>query len=154
MKLNIGETYEGYKVILTCEQELYGIALVKKEGKNESDFGVIGYCTGLRKNNISFFYKGMTEDEAKMDFFERSPLFLSKYDIYEDIRDELLKNEAENQIAVYVYGVKEISYEQAKKLQKMFDVDKVISSYKQYNKSDDWKHCLDRYVKENNIKLK
>ena len=79
---------------------------------------------------------------------------MSKYDIYEDIRNELLKTEAENQIAVYVYGVEDVTYEQAKELQKMFNVDEVIKNYKQYNRSDDWKFCLDRYVKENNIKLK
>ena len=154
MNLKIGDKFDGYEVILTCEQELYGIALARKNAGDDVFYGVIGYCSGINKNNISFFYKGMNEDQAKMDFFERSPLFLSKYDIYENVRDELLREEAENQVSVYMYGIKDISYKQAKEMQKLFDIDKLVGKYKQYNKSDDWKHCIERYVKENDINVK
>lgn len=150
MKMKTGDKFDKYDVVVVCEMELFGLALVRKE----DEWGVIGYCTGIKKNNISFFYKGMTENEAKMDFLERSPLFLSKYDIYDDVRNELLKKEAEDQISVYMYGINDISYEEAKKVQKMFDVDKLVDMYKQYNKSDDWKFCIERYVKENNINVK
>lgn len=150
MKIKTGDKFDKYDVVVVCEQELFGIALVRKE----NDWGVIGYCTGINKDNISFFYKGMTEDEAKMDFFERSPLFLSKYDIYDSVRNELLREEAENQISVYMYGLKDLSYKQAKELQNIFDVDKLVEAYKQYNRSDDWKYCIERYIKDNNISLK
>ena len=41
--MKIGDKYEGYKVTLICETDMYGIALVRRDGKDECDFGVIGY---------------------------------------------------------------------------------------------------------------
>ena len=150
MKLKTGDKFDKYDIVVVCEMDLFGLALARKD----NDWGVIGYCTGVYNNNISFFYKGMTENEAKMDFLERSPLFLSKYDIYDDVRNELLKKEAQNQISVYMYGIDDLSYDKAKELEKMFDIDKLVEMYKQYNKSDDWKPCIEKYIKENNVSVK
>ena len=150
MKMKTGDKFDKYDVLVVCEMELFGLALVRKD----DDWGVIGYCTGINKNNISFFYKGMSENEAKMDFLERSPLFLSKYDIYDDVRNELLRQEAQDQISVYMYGIDNLSFGKAKEAEKLFDIDKLVDMYKHYNKSDDWKFCIERYVKENNIVLK
>lgn len=50
--------------------------------------------------------------------------------------------EAENQIALYEYSRTDISYTEAKKLQKMYDVKEVLKLYDKYK---DWNKAIEAY---------
>ena len=153
MKINCGDIIDGYTIVLICEQRHYGLALARQDnGYEVTDWATIDYSCLDREKNL-YWHKGMTEKEAKMYFFEGSPMMLSKYEVYEKVRDDLLREEAEAQVSVYIYKLEDIDYKKAKELQTLFNIDELIYSYKIYNRSDDWKYCIERYVKEHNIHL-
>ena len=58
--------------------------------------------------------------------------------------------EAENQIALYVYGTENIDYFQAKKLQKFFDVKEILALYEKHN---DWILAISEYVVKHDIQI-
>ena len=50
--------------------------------------------------------------------------------------------EAENQIALYEYGKTDVSYNEAKYLQKMYDVKEILKLYDEYK---DWNKAIRTY---------
>lgn len=50
--------------------------------------------------------------------------------------------EAENQIALYEYGRTDVTYNEAKYLQKMYDVKEVLKFYDKYK---DWQKAIEAY---------
>lgn len=50
--------------------------------------------------------------------------------------------EAENQIALYEYGRTDVTYNEAKYLQKMYDVKEVLKFYDEYK---DWQKAIKAY---------
>jgi len=58
--------------------------------------------------------------------------------------------EAEKNIALYVYGTEDIDFYQARSLQKSFKVADVIQLYDVYK---DWKTAIEKYIEEHDIIL-
>ena len=56
--------------------------------------------------------------------------------------------EAEKNIALYVYGTEDIDFYQARSLQKFFNVTDVIQLYDIYK---DWKTAIKKYIEEHDI---
>ena len=50
--------------------------------------------------------------------------------------------EAENQIALYEYGKTDVSYNEARYLQKMYDVKEILKLYDEYK---DWNKAIKTY---------
>lgn len=57
--------------------------------------------------------------------------------------------EAEKNIALYVYGTEDIDFYQARSLQKSFNVTDVIRLYDMYK---DWKTAIKKYIEEHDIR--
>ena len=53
--------------------------------------------------------------------------------------------EGENQIALYEYGRTDISYDEAKKLQEIYDVKEILELYDKYK---DWNKAIEVYRKK------
>ena len=53
--------------------------------------------------------------------------------------------EAEKNIALYIYGTEDIDFYQARALQKVFNVADVIQLYDMYK---DWKTAIKKYIEE------
>ena len=56
--------------------------------------------------------------------------------------------EAERNIALYVYGTEDIDFYQTRALQKSFNVTDVIQLYDRYK---DWKLAISKYIEEHDI---
>ena len=57
--------------------------------------------------------------------------------------------EAEKNIALYVYGTEDIDFYQARSLQKFFNVTDVIQLYDIYK---EWKTAIKKYIEEHDIR--
>lgn len=57
--------------------------------------------------------------------------------------------EAERNIALYVYGTEDIDFYQARALQRYFNVSDVIQLYDMYK---DWKTAIGKYIEEHDIR--
>lgn len=65
------------------------------------------------------------------------------YGYYEEIE------EAERNIALYVYGTEDIDFYQTRALQKSFNIVDVIQLYDVYK---DWKLAIGKYIEEHDIR--
>lgn len=112
-------------------------------------------CIGSNGDNYAVFetddditihaYTTLTREEA--DF-----LFFQKYKLHNDIKKDTLREECENEIAKYVFGTDDVNYKQAKILQAMFNIDKIIENYRKYN--NNWELAIGIYIHDNEIYYK
>lgn len=149
MKIQTGDIVKGYEVYTVCELKYYGVALARKLEDEKVSFAVFEYYASEDKESGSGFWEYFTDErEAQMRFFERMPISLDKYDVADRVTYELLKEEAENNIAHYVFHTTDVTYEEVLHLQHMFNVDEVIRLYRIYK---DWAVAIDRYIEGNGI---
>lgn len=150
MKIQTGDVIKGYDVYTVCEKKYYGVALARKVEDEKVSFAVFEYYASEDKDNGSGFWEYFNDErEAQMRFFERMPISLDKYDVADRVTYELLKEEAENNIALYVFHTIDVTYEEVLHLQHMFDVDEVIRLYRIHK---DWTTAIDYYIGMHGIK--